>query len=179
MVQRGFPTEGRGLEINRPLRRYATPPLTSGRILERLSMDKKRTHNQPEQLEERRRLRHKSTPEEWALWQTLKGKQIEGLKWRRQFSTGAYILDFYCPSAKICIEVDGIQHQTEEHQAHDRRKDAYLAKEGIRVIRVPNNAVWHDSDMIIDAILDVLGQQIKDSQSSPKLGEVPEGRMGL
>ena len=88
-------------------------------------------------------------------------------------------IGFLLPECKNIIEVDGIQHQTEEHQAHDRRKDAYLAKEGIRVIRVPNNAVWHDSDMIIDAILDVLGQQIKDSLSSPKLGEVPEGRRGL
>lgn len=140
-------------------------------------MGKERTHNQPEQLEERKKLRHKSTPEERFLWQLLRGKQVNGLRWRRQFSIGPYILDFYCPSAKIGIEVDGIQHQTEEHIAHDKRKDAYLTKEGIRVIRVPNSAVWHNSDMIIAAILE-LSDQEDIPFSSPKLGEVPERAKG-
>ena len=117
-------------------------------------MSYKRTHNQPEQFDQRKRLRHKATPEEKALWLLLKGKQIEGLRWRRQFSIGCYILDFYCPSAKLCIEVDGIQHLSEENLEHDRIREEYLAKEGIKVIRVPNGSVWEDSDMIISAILD-------------------------
>ena len=122
--------------------------------------DKRRTHNQPEQLEQRKKLRHKSTPEEKALWLLLKGKQIEGLRWRRQFSIGCYILDFYCPAAKLCIEIDGIQHQSEENVEHDRRREAYLSREGIKVIRFPNCSVWSDSDMIIATILDNIDPKI-------------------
>ena len=53
-------------------------------------------NNRREQLEQRRHLRSNGTPAEAAMWKLLKNKKIMGLQWRRQFSVGSYILDFYC-----------------------------------------------------------------------------------
>jgi very-short-patch-repair endonuclease len=67
-------------------------------------------HNRPELKEVRKKLRNQATPAEAALWKLLSGKKCGGLKFRRQHSVGPYILDFYCPEAKLAIEVDGNAH---------------------------------------------------------------------
>ena len=90
------------------------------------------------------------------MWSILKGKRLEGYKWRRQFSVGPYILDFYCPSERLCVEIDGIQHESEEQKKHDTARSEYLAKQGIRVLRVPNGVVWMQSDIIVKAIMEVI-----------------------
>ena len=138
------------------------------------NMDKIRTHNQPEQTQQRKKLRQNATPEERVLWKVLRGRQLLGYKWRRQFSEGPYILDFYCPELKLCVEVDGLQHTAEEEVKRDNRRTAYLSKEGITVLRVSNEVVWKQSDLVASAILDYL----QTLNSSPRVGEVPEGRRG-
>ena len=55
----------------------------------------------------RRELRNEGTAAEAVLWLLLKGKQLDGMRWRRQFGVGPYILDFYCPQLRLCIELDG------------------------------------------------------------------------
>ncbi len=132
-----------------------------------------RTHNLHNQLAKRKELRHNTTPEENAIWHILKGKSLGGYKWRRQFSVGPYIMDFYCPSAKLCIEVDGIHHNSEEQMEYDNKRSEFLAKQGIRVLRIPNKIVWGQSNLIANAILNEI------INSSPKLGEVPKGRRGM
>ncbi|MBE6200725.1 MAG: endonuclease domain-containing protein [Rikenellaceae bacterium] len=119
-------------------------------------MNKQRTHNQPEQLDLRKRLRRKTTPEENALWTLLKGKQLDGFKWRRQFSVGPYVMDFYCPQAKLAVELDGIQHSADEVIKYDEARTKYLEREGIKVLRVPNQSVWKESDWVINVIKDNL-----------------------
>ena len=57
-------------------------------------------------------------------------------------SVGSYILDFYCPSLKLAIELDGSQHYEETGREYDLRRTAVLAGRGISVIRFPNNAIW-------------------------------------
>ena len=57
----------------------------------------------------RKKLRNNLTPAEAALWNLLKNSQLEGRKFRRQHSVGFYILDFYCPSERMAIELDGAQ----------------------------------------------------------------------
>ena len=124
-------------------------------------MTNNRTHNLPEQKKFRRKLRHQSTAEENALWQMLKSKRLNNSHWYRQFSVGPYVLDFYCPAAKLCVEVDGLQHQTEEGQKHDEIRSSYLAKEGIEVLRVPNGVVWNGSDIIASEIIQRLEERLK------------------
>lgn len=79
-----------------------------------------------------RALRRTMTQPEKTLWALLRRNQ-QGLRFRRQHPIGPYILDFYCPSAKLCVEVDGPSH--EDQAAHDERRTRWLEGEGIRVIR--------------------------------------------
>ncbi|WP_143525188.1 endonuclease domain-containing protein, partial [Labilibacter marinus] len=63
--------------------------------------------NRPELIKKRKQLRNNSTPAECELWNYLKGKKVCRLKFRRQYSVGKYVLDFYCPELKLAIELDG------------------------------------------------------------------------
>ncbi|MBR5830237.1 MAG: DUF559 domain-containing protein [Tidjanibacter sp.] len=139
-------------------------------------MRNERINNLVEQKDLRRKLRRKSTPEEIALWKVLKGKQVAGCQFRRQFSVGVYVLDFYCPKAKLCVEVDGMMHHSEENQKHDKARDAFLATRGIEVLRVDNQALWSCSDLVVATIQDRLKVRLADKNSPSKLEGVPEGR---
>lgn len=108
------------------------------------------------------------------MWGLLKGKQICDCQFRRQFSVGAYVLDFYCPRAKLCVEIDGIQHLSEENLMHDRIRDNYLESQGIKVLRIENTAIWSLSDVVINTIEETIKQRLNNSPS--KLEGVPEGR---
>ena len=82
-----------------------------------------------------RKLRLEMTRPEQSLWAMLRDRQT-GLRFRRQHPLGVYILDFYAPSAKLCIEVDGPSHEDLDRVGHDRRRDDWLSGQGIRVLRV-------------------------------------------
>ena len=79
-----------------------------------------------------RSLRRAMTAPETHLWALLRRKTLS-LRFRRQHPIGAYILDFYCPSAKLCIEIDGVVH--EEQQLYDAHRTKWLEKQCIRVLR--------------------------------------------
>ena len=84
-------------------------------------------------------LRNTPTSAEAILWQHLRRKALNGLKFRRQHPFGPFILDFYCPSIKLAIELDGPGHKSKE--AYDARRDSYLESHGIRVLRLWNTDV--------------------------------------
>ena len=82
----------------------------------------------------RRELRRSLTPAEAQLWKYLqKGSRLDGRKFRRQHGAGQYVLDFYCPSEKLAIEIDGTVHDTDLAQRHDWLRDRFLSERGIRV----------------------------------------------
>ena len=94
------------------------------------------------------------TPAERALWNWLKGKQVKGLQFRRQFSVGCHILDFYCPALKLAIELDGDYHYHMVMPDQDGKRDQeLLLKHGIKTLRFENNTVFEHPNVIIDAIL--------------------------
>lgn len=109
-------------------------------------------HNRKELKPYRKELRNNLTPAEVTLWLELKGKQLEGRKFRRQHSVGSYILDFYCPSERLCIELDGAQHFTEEGMAYDQERTEYLNSLNIRVIRFKNLDVFERMEMVLSEI---------------------------
>ena len=84
-----------------------------------------------------RRLRREMTLPEVLLWRALRRKALGGLRFRRQHSVGECVLDFYLPSARLAIEVDGLAHDVGDNPARDARRDAWLARQGVRVLRVP------------------------------------------
>jgi very-short-patch-repair endonuclease len=95
-------------------------------------------YNDPTTKLNRRRLRRKATDAEQKLWSILRGRQIAGLKFLRQYSVGPYILDFYCPERRLAIEVDGGQHADVYGQQRDAHRDIYLRELNIRMIRFWN-----------------------------------------
>ena len=75
------------------------------------------------------------TDSERALWERLRRKQVLAVQFYRQKPIGNYIVDFYAPKAKIVVEVDGSQHMESEQAARDLQRDAFLASQGLRVLR--------------------------------------------
>jgi very-short-patch-repair endonuclease len=100
----------------------------------------------------RKNLRHHLTPAEAGLWRLLQGRKLQGRKFRRQHSVGNYILDFYCPSEKIAIELDGAGHYTEEGIKKDEVRTAFLNGYGIKVIRFENKLIFEKTEWVLDEI---------------------------
>lgn len=109
-------------------------------------------HNRKYLKDYRRNLRSNLTISEARLWKALKGSQLDGRKFRRQHSIANYIVDFYCPSEKLVIEVDGGYHRNESVQIADAKRDAYLNSIGIKVLRVLNESVRSQLGMVLEAI---------------------------
>ena len=100
----------------------------------------------------RRHLRNKSTSAEAALWNLLKNKQLEGKKFRRQHSLENYIVDFYCSSDRLIIELDGNPHGEYSQILKDEVRDKYFEANGYKVIRFENRFVFQDPEFVIDTI---------------------------
>ncbi len=97
-------------------------------------------------------LRRNLTLPEGLLWRELRGKR-GGLKFRRQHPVGAYVLDLYCPSVRLAVEVDGKAHDMGDGPARDERRDAFLAERGIEVIRVAAQRVLDSPEESAEAIV--------------------------
>jgi very-short-patch-repair endonuclease len=83
-----------------------------------------------------RRLRREMTLPEVLLWQALRRDQL-GVGFRRQHSMGDYVLDFYCPSSRLAVEVDSEEHERGDRAIRDGRRDRWLESQGVRVMRIP------------------------------------------
>ncbi len=97
----------------------------------------------------RKELRSTMTPAEIRLWQALKHSQLDHLKFRRQHSMGPYIADFYCPVAKLVIELDGSVHDSDAAQQQDAERTVYLLSLGLRVVRFENRAVMENLEGVL------------------------------
>jgi very-short-patch-repair endonuclease len=86
------------------------------------------------------------------LWLLLKGAQCEGRKFRRQHSIGKFVVDFYCPSEKLVIELDGEHHFTEEGYAYDEKRSQYFFSLGISTIRFENCEVLDRPEAVLQDI---------------------------
>lgn len=114
--------------------------------------NKKPRHNLKMYLHYRKELRNNSTRAEYILWFYLKDKKLNNVKFRRQHSIDHYILDFYCPSKKLAIEVDGGYHLLEDQKQYDKVRDSYLKRYGIQVIRFENELIYHHIDDVLKEI---------------------------
>ena len=95
------------------------------------------------------KMRRALTPPEARLWACLKGGRLEGIKFRRQHPVGPYILDFYCPAAKLAVEVDGGIHDIEGRALRDVRRTVWLWAQGIEVVRFTALSVRDNLDGIL------------------------------
>jgi very-short-patch-repair endonuclease len=94
-----------------------------------------------------RKLRRTMTLPEVLLWEQLRGDRLNGLRFRRQHPIGPYILDFYCSSARLAVEIDGTGHEHPEQDDHDKRRDSWLTRNGVRVLRIAARDILNDEAM--------------------------------
>jgi very-short-patch-repair endonuclease len=92
------------------------------------------------------------TEAELVLWEVLKGKKLCGRKFRRQNSIGYYIADFYCPSERLIIELDGQHHYTPEGLEKDSERDDHPEELGIKVLGFENKEVLNNLTAVLKCI---------------------------
>ena len=107
-------------------------------------------------LHNARKLRHSMTDAEQFLWYCLRRRQLDGFRFRRQHPFGNFVLDFYCPEARLVVELDGGQHNQASGAARDERRTALLEQHGISVLRVWN----HDVFCNLEGVLQVIHQAL-------------------
>lgn len=116
-----------------------------------------RIHNATRLKERRRELRRAGTRAEAILWTYLKRSQLHGRKFRRQHSIGPYVVDFYCLSERLAIELDGAVHADPARRDYDAERETYLQEQGVRLVRFENRAVVETPDLVLDAIAQQFG----------------------
>jgi very-short-patch-repair endonuclease len=106
--------------------------------------EKVRINNLPHLKPFKKNLRNNLTPAEATFWKAVQNKNLDGRKFRRQHSVGKYILDFYCPSEKLAVELDGAVHFNDAARQYDCERKLFLQSCGIRVLRFENRLVFED-----------------------------------
>ena len=108
--------------------------------------------NRHSEKEKRLDLRNNLAPAESRLWARLRRKEMHERRFRRQYSVGPYVVDFYCPALKLAIELDGESHLGEEAREHDRVRQSYIERFGISFRRFTNTEVFEDLEGVLAAI---------------------------
>jgi len=124
---------------------------------------------------------------ELLIWSRLRGRQVDGWKFRRQQPIGPYFVDFYCPAARLAVEIDGPAHWSDAQGAYDERRQGSLEALGHRVLRIP---VADISRSLVD-VMDTIGAALQEQEqlgfvrrAHPRptphhlWGGGPEGRRG-
>ena len=105
----------------------------------------------PPILERSRDMRHPLTPSETKIWNGVRNHQL-GPKIRRQHPIDRFIADFYCPRAKLIIEIDGDSHSDPDRAVYDLERTSWLQACGYSVIRFPNHQVERDLNTVLEII---------------------------
>jgi very-short-patch-repair endonuclease len=125
-------------------------------------------------LKRARTLRRKMTLPEVLLWERIRGGRLNGLRFRRQHPIGPYILDFYCASARLAVEIDGAVHDHQSQWTHDKRRNRWLGENHISVLRTPATEILNDE--AIEALLASIAQAATPSTAGvyPRAGLRPD-----
>ncbi|QIG78947.1 endonuclease domain-containing protein [Stakelama tenebrarum] len=104
------------------------------------------------------KLRREMTLPEGLLWRELR-KRPAGLRFRRQHPAGRYVLDFFCPAARLAVEIDGEAHDRGNNPRRDAARDDWLKAQGICVLRIPAREVLNDLDAVMRYITDTASRR--------------------
>jgi very-short-patch-repair endonuclease len=118
-----------------------------------------------------RSLRSSATIAERQLWKVLRRHQLGGFQFRRQQPIGPYVVDFFCASAKLVIEIDGGQHADPSAEMRDQRRTRWLRSHGYRVLRFWNNEVLQNMEGVWQIISDAVPMSDPPPRPSPSRGE--------
>jgi tryptophan synthase alpha chain len=111
-------------------------------------------------------LREFKTKAEDKLWQNLRNRQLNNLKFRRQHPFGEYVLDFYCHEIKLCVEVDGNIHNEKEIIENDNERTRTLNENGIKVMRFKNEEVIGDIDSVLKKIVELFNAPLSERRGA-------------
>jgi very-short-patch-repair endonuclease len=114
-----------------------------------------------------RQLRSNLTDAERALWQRLRGKHIEGVQFYRQRPIGQYIVDFYAPTVRLVVELDGGQHFEADARADDGKRDEVLQSLGVHVLRFDNRQVLIEMEAVLERIHRVVCEKLRNPPLPP------------
>jgi very-short-patch-repair endonuclease len=95
-------------------------------------------------------------PAEVILWQALRRQQLGGFKFRRQYSIGSYVVDFYCVEVKLAIEADGESHYQPGSQEYDERREEFIQQYGVTFLRFTNVDVYDNLEGVLTTIHETL-----------------------
>ena len=98
-----------------------------------------------------RELRHPQTPIERKVWASVRNNQL-GPHFRRQHPIWRFIVDFYCASARLIVEIDGDTHAEPGQVEYDAARTRWLESRGYRMIRFTNRQVGNQLDAVLEAI---------------------------
>jgi very-short-patch-repair endonuclease len=115
-------------------------------------------YNKTSEKQKRQILRKQMPLTEKVIWERLRGKQVAGCKFRRQFSIDRFVVDFYAPELKLAIELDGASHLGDQAQAHDAERQAFLEAKGIRFLRFTNRQVAEELSEVLAVIENTISQ---------------------
>jgi very-short-patch-repair endonuclease len=94
------------------------------------------------------------------VWTRLRRRGLDGWKFRRQHPIGPYFVDFFCPAARLVVEIDGPTHYVDDAKvAYDRRRDAWLEAEGYAVHHIGVAEISRDLGDVIDGIYAALDER--------------------
>lgn len=108
--------------------------------------------NKKSQTPRRKLLRRNLSKAEILLWLQLKNKKINGHKFRRQYSVGRYVVDFYCPELKLAVEIDGGYHLADDAREYDEIRQKNIESYGIRFLRFSDKEVMKNIFGVIKSI---------------------------
>ena len=136
--------------------------MESSKLQQPFLLRNKKTHNiiigqkvSPSKVERTREFRRQMIPEEKILWQRLRANRLNGLHFRRQQILDGFIVDFYCHSAGVVVEVNGeIHEQQVEYDA-----DCVLLMQGIRLLRFKNEEVRQQLHRVLTSIVTVCSEE--------------------
>ena len=102
-----------------------------------------------------RELRQVETETEKIMWESLRGKRLNGLKFRRQHPYEHYVLDFFCVEHQLAVELDGSVHDVLDQVAYDEERTRFLNEHGLRVIRFRNEEVKKNLSKVLQKIIEI------------------------
>jgi very-short-patch-repair endonuclease len=123
-------------------------------------------------------MRQQPTDAERKLWWLLRNKQMAQLRFRRQQPIGPYIADFFCPSAKLIVELDGGQHGTEENRLYDEQRTRFLNTRGYRVLRFGNEHFLKHPDSVLEGIWHAVNESAGPLPEALRASTLPQGEGG-
>ena len=108
----------------------------------------------------------------------MRNRQLAGAKFRRQFSIGRFILDFYCPKYRVGIEADGGQHYEDKGRQRDELRTTELSKIGVEIIRFNDQEIFNNIEVVYEIVQRVIEKKIGNPPSPPSSPHRGRGSKG-